>query len=71
VESLLWAERSKVDDVAKYTFASFRPGCVPILSIKLVGHADTDLEKGHAFEQDISLKRASNVEAYLRAKIDD
>jgi outer membrane protein OmpA-like peptidoglycan-associated protein len=70
VESLPCVERSKVDDVAKYIFASFRPGCVPILSIKLVGHADTDLEKGNAFEQDISLKRASNVEAYLRAKIE-
>ena len=45
---------------------------VPLrMPLKLVGRADTDLEKGHAFEQDISLKRASNVEAYLRAKIDD
>ena len=69
VKSLPGLERSKVDDVAKYIFASFRPGCVPILSIKLVGHADTDLQKGHTFEHDISLKRAINVEDYLRATL--
>jgi hypothetical protein len=53
VESLPGLERSKVDDVAKYIFASFRRGCVPILSVKLVGHADTDQQKGHTLQKTI------------------
>jgi hypothetical protein len=69
VESLPGLERPKVEDVAKYIFDSFRPGCIPMLSVKLVGHADTDLQRGHTFERDISLKRAINVEEYLREKV--
>jgi hypothetical protein len=66
VESLSGPERTKVNDLASYIFASFRPGCIPILSVKLIGHADTDLQKGHAFEHEISLDRALKVEDYLR-----
>jgi hypothetical protein len=69
VDSLPWLERKKVNDLANYIFASFWPGCVPILSVRLVGHADTDLQKGHAFEREISLERAVKVENYLRNSI--
>jgi hypothetical protein len=70
VESLSSKERKKVDDVAKYIFESFRPGCIPILSVKLIGHADTDLQKGHDFELEISVDRAVQVENYLHKAID-
>jgi len=69
VDSLPSPERKKVDDLANYIFASFRPGCIPILSVKLIGHADTDLQKGHAFEREISLDRAVKVENYLRKAV--
>src|SRR5262249_11296081 len=69
VESLPGTERAKVDDVAKYVFASFRPGCTPILTVDIVGHADTDLQKGHKFEQDISVERALSVETYLQKSV--
>ena len=62
-------ERKKLDKLAEYIFASFAPGCVPVLSVDLLGHADTDLQKGHVFEHDISVERAREVETYLRNSV--
>ena len=39
-------------------------------SVKIIGHADFDAQRGRAFEQSISVTRAQEVERELRTRVD-
>jgi len=56
--------------IADFIAESFRPGCLPILGVKFVGHADQDAQRGHAFEQAVSETRARDIEHGLKARVD-
>jgi hypothetical protein len=43
--SLPWSEQSKLKSIANLIVRSFQPGCQPILTVGLVGHADKDLQR--------------------------
>jgi Trypsin len=69
VRSLPPAEQSKIAAVARLIAASFRPGCRPIRAVRLVGHADRDLQRGPVFEKQISEARAARVQLALKKLI--
>lgn len=56
--------------VADFIAASYRPGSLPVLGVRLIGHADKDFQRGPLFEQQISQERAQAVEARLRNDVD-
>jgi hypothetical protein len=56
--------------VADFIADSLRPDALPVLSVQVIGHADTDFQRGHVFEQDISVRRAENVQQELRERVD-
>jgi hypothetical protein len=61
-------ERAKIRLLAGRIRASFQPGCRPVRTVRLVGHADHDVQRGPAFERKISGDRALQVkEALIRA----
>lgn len=69
VDSLPIPERTKLVIVTKFVLESFLPGNLPILGIRLVGHADTDPQREQrepGFIQRISEKRAAEIERYLK-----
>jgi hypothetical protein len=70
VESLDVIEIIRLRVVTDFIVGSFDPGCLPITGIHVVGHADTDFQRGKAFEQLISETRARNVQSYLKKEID-
>jgi hypothetical protein len=58
--------------VTDLVFESFLPDRLPILGIRLIGHADTDPEREQrepGFVKGISKKRPSEIECYLRGAI--
>jgi hypothetical protein len=70
VQSLAILEKIRLVVTADFIAESFRPGSLPISSVRLIGHADFDAQRGRAFEQSISLTRAQDVERDLRARVD-
>ena len=70
VESLDVIEAIRLCVVTDFIVGSFDPGCLPITAIHVVGHADTDFQKGRVFEQQISERRARSVQTYLKKEVD-
>ena len=69
VESLPLLERMKLVLVTDFVVESFLPGNLPIMSIQLIGHADTDPQREQrepGFVQRTSKKRADLVLRYLK-----
>ena len=54
LNSLPGAEQEKIRITARLILRSFQPGCQPILTVSLLGHADRDVQRGPAFEKRIS-----------------
>jgi outer membrane protein OmpA-like peptidoglycan-associated protein/V8-like Glu-specific endopeptidase len=69
VASLPPGERRKVEEIAGRIVASFRAGCSPVVQVELVGHADRDAQRGRAFEDEISTRRALSLQRALRQVI--
>jgi hypothetical protein len=69
VGSLPGAEQAKIRAVAGLIVASFRLGCRPVRAVRLVGHADKDLQRGPVFERQISEARAAAVQVALKRHI--
>jgi hypothetical protein len=70
VESLPILEKIRLVVTADFIAESFRPGSLPIVSVKIIGHADVDAQRGRSFEQSVSETRARDVERDLRARVD-
>jgi hypothetical protein len=70
VESLPLDELIQLRVFTDFINGSFDPGSLPITGIHVIGHADTDLQKGKAFEQRISETRARNVQTYLKREVE-
>lgn len=62
-------ERRRLDDLADQIAASYTVGKFPIIAALLIGHADQDLSRGHAFEEKVSIERAETVRAALRGML--
>jgi outer membrane protein OmpA-like peptidoglycan-associated protein/peptidoglycan hydrolase-like protein with peptidoglycan-binding domain len=69
VASLPPLERRKIEHIAHLIRQSFQPGCRPILNVRLVGHADRDIQRGPVFEKRISVSRARAMEQALKASL--
>jgi hypothetical protein len=69
VQSLPILQIIRLVVTADFIAESFRPGSLPILSVKIIGHADFDAKRGRAFEQTISETRAQDVERELRERV--
>ena len=72
VESLPLLERMKLVLVTDFVVESFLPGNLPIMSIQLIGHADTDPQREKrepGFVQRISKRRADVVLSYLKKDV--
>lgn len=69
VSSLPLPEQQKLGSIASLIRQSFRAGCPPIRTVRLVGHADRDIQRGPAFESRISLARARAIEQALKRLI--
>jgi hypothetical protein len=71
-ESLPLLERIKLTIVADFVVESFVPGNLPIIGMRLIGHADTDPERERrdpGSVKRISEKRAAEIERYLKREI--
>src|ERR1700676_3781964 len=66
IGSLPPPEQQTIRNIASSIRQSFRPGCRPIRTVRLVGHADRDIQRGPAFEKRISIDRARAVEQALK-----
>jgi outer membrane protein OmpA-like peptidoglycan-associated protein len=74
VASLLPGERAKVNSIATLIVRSFRPGCQPVRTVRLVGHADRDLlreRREPGFMVRISRQRALAVKEALERLINN
>jgi tyrosinase len=72
VASLPRAEQEKIRTAARLILRSFQPGCGPILTVRLVGHADRDLvreQREPGFMVKISHERALAVRHALERLI--
>ena len=69
VRSLPPPEQQKIRSFANLIRQSFRPGCQPIRTVRLMGHADRDIQRGPAFEKRLSVDRARAVEQALKGLI--
>jgi flagellar motor protein MotB len=68
IQALPREEQARIGQIARHIISSYGPGCQPIRTIRLIGHADRDLQRGAAFEKKISGDRAQVVqEALIRA----
>ncbi|MFO1428598.1 MAG: hypothetical protein U1F76_00425 [Candidatus Competibacteraceae bacterium] len=70
VRSLPPSEQTRIDRTARLVVASHRPGQYPIVTVRVVGHADFDTPRRPAFERKISGKRAQSVQRALMSAID-
>jgi hypothetical protein len=70
VQSLAILEKIRLVIAADFIAESFRPGNLPVTSVRIIGHADFDAQRGRDFEHSISLTRALDVERELRARVD-
>lgn len=59
-------EQNKLKGIASLIARSSRPGCRPIRHVRLVGHADRDVQRGPAFEKSVSLQRALEVQRAIQ-----
>jgi hypothetical protein len=71
VAGLPATERTKLAAVARAIRASAAAGCKFLGSVRLVGHADRDLQRGPAFERKISGDRAEQVRQALIQAVAD
>jgi len=65
-------ERKKVEAIAAAIRASHRPGCRPIVAVRLEGHADRDPAREArqpGFEKRVSAERARRVAAAVRTRL--
>jgi GH25 family lysozyme M1 (1,4-beta-N-acetylmuramidase) len=72
--SLPRSEQQKVRDIAGLIVRSFQPGCQPLLSVRLIGHAERDPEmerREPRFVMRISLERALAVKRGLETLINN
>ncbi|WP_180982613.1 OmpA family protein [Methylocella silvestris] len=69
VSDLPASESAKIDAVADAIVTSYRAGRHPIIGVLIVGHADQDLSRGVAFEQEISIERAECVREALLSSL--
>jgi V8-like Glu-specific endopeptidase len=69
VASLPARERRKVEQTAGLIVGSYKAGCSPVVQVELVGHADRDAQRGRAFEDEISTRRALSLQHALRQLI--
>lgn len=65
VQSLPKDEQARIGQIARHIIRSYRSGCQPIRTIRLIGHADRDPQRGSAFEKKISGDRVRVVEEAL------
>jgi hypothetical protein len=70
VSFLPGAEQAKIRTSAGLIRRSFQPGCRPVLTIGLVGHADKD-PQGPSLEKRMSEERAAAVRQALQGFIND
>jgi outer membrane protein OmpA-like peptidoglycan-associated protein len=70
VGSLPPSEQARIGRVARLVIASHAPGQRPIVTIRLVGHADFDTPRRPAIERRISADRARSVQRALMTAID-
>lgn len=70
MQSLDLIEMIKLRVITDFIVGSFDVGSLPITGIHVVGHADTDFQRGRRFEEEISETRAKNVQAYLKKEVD-
>jgi hypothetical protein len=73
VETLPILERIKLVVIADFIVESFLPGNLPVMGVKLIGHADFDPQRERrepGFLQRISDKRATDVETELLNRVD-
>jgi hypothetical protein len=70
VRSLPPAEQARIERMARFVAASHTPGQRPIVTIRVVGHADFDTPRRPVFEHKISGDRARNVLRALMVAID-
>jgi outer membrane protein OmpA-like peptidoglycan-associated protein len=56
--------------LADFIVRSFDPGCLPIVTIHVIGHADIGMKPDRAYEQRISLERANAVQQFLRSEVE-
>jgi len=59
-------QQAQIREIASLIISSFQPGCKPMMGVLLIGHADRDVQRGPAFEQEISVKRALGVRDALQ-----
>lgn len=69
VASLPDKERRNVEQIAGLIVGSYQAGCSPVVQVDLVGHADRDVQRGRAFEDEISTRRALSLQRALRQLI--
>lgn len=69
VTSLPLAQRAQLNEIAGLILQSFQQHCKPMLGVLIIGHADRDLQRGPAFEYEISVKRALSARNALRTLI--
>jgi outer membrane protein OmpA-like peptidoglycan-associated protein len=64
------AERAKIHQAALLVVQSFSAGCpAPFQRVVIGGHADRDMQRGPAFEMQISRQRAETVRAALHKEV--
>jgi outer membrane protein OmpA-like peptidoglycan-associated protein len=68
IQALPREEQARIGQIARQIISSYGSGCAPIRTIRLIGHADRDLQRGAAFEKKISGDRVQAIqEALIRA----
>lgn len=64
--SLPSKQQAQIREITNLILRSFQPNCRPMMGVLLIGHADQDLQRGPAFEYEISVKRALGVRDALQ-----
>jgi hypothetical protein len=68
--SLPLIEQIKLSVLSAFVVDSYQPGNYPVVEVALIGHADTDFQRGKKFELQISEKRAQEIEQALRTAVE-
>lgn len=69
IGSLPPTQRVQLNEIAGLILRSFQPHCLQMLGVLIIGHADRDVQRGAAFEHQISVKRALSARNALRSLI--
>ncbi len=56
--------------LADFIVKSFDPGCLPVVGVYVIGHADAGLKPDKAYEQKISVERAKVVQQFLKKEVE-